>query len=318
MSEGIDFSWARPGGAAIKAAGKTFVMRYLYPDGQGGKGLDASEVADYRSHGLLIGTVFESSGGRMLGGYAAGVADAHTAAGQLAALGMAGTVVYFADDFDATVAQYGVLGQYLDGAASVLGKNRTGLYAGFGPIDALCGGAHAAYGWQTYAWSGNHVSSKANVYQYKNGQTLNGGSVDLCRNLKADFGAFGGTALAGDTSSLITGTTPTIGRKDMQYAVVDGTLKVASGEFSWIEFGPGDVAEAAEASNLYGWGANTITMTADQWRIEKIQISKRIAALKVALGTTSTTSGVSAADIAAAVKVGSDAVIAKIPTKLAL
>ena len=36
--EGIDFSWARPGGPAINAAGKKFVMRYVYPDGPTVKG----------------------------------------------------------------------------------------------------------------------------------------------------------------------------------------------------------------------------------------------------------------------------------------
>lgn len=196
MAEGIDFSWARPGGAAIAAAGKTFVMRYLYPDGHGGKGLDPDEIADYRTNGLLIGVVYESSALRALNGYNAGVADATTSVGQLAALGMSGNVVYFAVDFDATPDQYETIGQYLDGAASVLGKNKIGLYAGAGPIDALCGGARADYGWQTYAWSRGRVSANTNVYQYLNGQTLNGGGVDLCRNLKDDFGAFGGTATA--------------------------------------------------------------------------------------------------------------------------
>lgn len=196
MSEGIDYSWARPGAEAIRNAGKTFIMRYLYPDEQGGKGLDLSEVQDARANGLLIGTVYESSGSRALDGYAAGQADAHTSAGQLSALGMDGNVVYFAVDFDATPDQYETIGQYLDGAASVLGKNKVGLYAGVGPIDALCGGARADYGWQTYAWSGGRVSGNANVYQYLNGQTLNGGGVDLCRNLKDDFGAFGGTVPA--------------------------------------------------------------------------------------------------------------------------
>ncbi len=202
MSEGIDFSWARPGGAAIQAAGKTFVMRYLYPDGPGGKGLDLSEVQDYRAHGLAVGVVFESSGGRSLSGFAAGASDAQIAVGQLVSLGMAGTPVYFAVDFDATPAQYTAIASYLDGAASVLGKNKTGLYAGLGPIDALVG-VHCAYGWQTYAWSGGRVSSKAHVYQYKNGQTLNGSSVDYCRSLKPDFGAYG-TSLAEETGTPIT------------------------------------------------------------------------------------------------------------------
>jgi len=203
MAEGVDFSWARPGGAAIKAAGKTFVMRYLYPDGQGGKGLDLSEVQDYRAHGLAIGVVWESSKNRALDGFAAGAQDARTSVAQLAALGMSGTPVFFAVDWDATSAQYAAIGSYLDGATSVLGKNKTGLYAGFGPIDALVG-VHCAYGWQTYAWSGGRVSSKAHVYQYRNGQVLNGGSVDFCRSLAVDFGAYGSTSLAGETGTPIT------------------------------------------------------------------------------------------------------------------
>lgn len=192
MSEGIDFSWARPGGAAIAAAGKKFVMRYLYPDGQGGKGLDASEVADYRNHSLLIGVVYESSANRALAGFAAGAADARTSVAQLAALGMSGTVVYFGVDFDVT-SQMATVKDYLSGAASVLGKTRTGVYGEFDVIEQ-CVGVVCDYGWQTYAWSRGKVSAKANVYQYLNGQTINGGAVDLCRNLKNDFGAFGGTA----------------------------------------------------------------------------------------------------------------------------
>ena len=59
-TEGIDYSWARPGGAAIKAAGKAFAVRYLYPDGQGGKGLDASELADLQANGIEVPVVYES------------------------------------------------------------------------------------------------------------------------------------------------------------------------------------------------------------------------------------------------------------------
>ena len=46
MREGLDYSWHRLSAAAIKQAGRDFVVRYLFDDGQGGKGLDASEVAE--------------------------------------------------------------------------------------------------------------------------------------------------------------------------------------------------------------------------------------------------------------------------------
>lgn len=194
MSEGIDSSWARPGGAAVAAAGKKFIMRYVYPDGEGGKGLDADEVADYRANGLLIGLVYESSALRSLGGHAAGVADAQVVVGQLAALGMTGTPVHFGVDFDVTN-QEQTINEYIGGAASVLGYDSTGVYGEYSVIEA-CTGVVCRYGWQTYAWSAGQVSSKANVYQYLNGQSLNGSSVDFCRNLTAEFGAFGGTAPA--------------------------------------------------------------------------------------------------------------------------
>jgi len=37
----------------------------------------------------------------------------------------------------------------------------------------------AQHFWQTYAWSGGKRSAKANIYQYKNGQTIAGHPVDL-------------------------------------------------------------------------------------------------------------------------------------------
>ena len=53
MGKVADFSWARPGGANLKAKGYTGVMRYLSHDT--GKTLDASELADYRANGLAVG-----------------------------------------------------------------------------------------------------------------------------------------------------------------------------------------------------------------------------------------------------------------------
>lgn len=187
MDEGVDLSWSRPGGSALKSAGKKFVMRYAWPGG--GKGLTLSELSDYRNHNLAVGIVYESTSGRALAGYAAGVNDAKVAQGQLAALRLPATLpLYFAVDFDATPAQQPAVDAYLNGAASVIGRARTGVYGSYFVCARCRANGTATWLWQTYAWSGGRVLSGIHVYQYKNGQTINGGSVDFCRSYQPEFG----------------------------------------------------------------------------------------------------------------------------------
>lgn len=194
--EGVDFSWARPGGAALVAAGKRFVIRYVpyrLADGRWtGKGLTRAEVKDYRAHGLDIALVFESTAGRAKDGQAAGVNDAKVSQAAIASfadLGMPQDLpVYFAVDFDTTSAHWPAIDAYMDGAASVLGRARVGVYGEKSLIDHLRGNGKAAWYWQTYAWSGGLTATGIHVKQYLNGQTINGGAVDLCRAYQADFG----------------------------------------------------------------------------------------------------------------------------------
>jgi len=185
MTEGVDYSWSRPGGAALAAAGKCFAGRYLYPGG--GKGLTAGEVNDLHAHGILVFTIFESSAMRALDGFAAGAADARTAQGQLAACGLpADQVVYFGVDFDATDAQLAAIDDYLHGAGSVHGQELVGVYGSYRVTTHCRASGSAPHGFQTYAWSWlnhvNQIDDGADFYQYNNGQTLNG-SVDLVRSL---------------------------------------------------------------------------------------------------------------------------------------
>lgn len=193
MAEGIDFSWARPGGASIKAAGKEFVVRYLYPGG--GKGCTRAELDDYTAHGLALAFVYEETGQELNGGFASGLRVAHAAEVQRMALGLPPTTpIYFAVDFNAAGQALANCVAAIDGAVSVLGHDRVGGYGGIAFIDAIAG--HCKYGWQTYAWSAGRVSSNAQLYQYSNGHTINGGGVDFCRNLAADFGAINGATLS--------------------------------------------------------------------------------------------------------------------------
>lgn len=192
--EGVDYSWARPGGAVLKAAGKHFAVRYLYPDGQGGKGLDASELTNLVNNGVEVPVVYESYAARAKEGRAAGQADAKTAQQCLEALGMpTGMPVYFAVDYDAPESDQGVIDEYLRGCADVIGKDRVGVYAGYWVVKRCKENGTATWLWQTYAWSGGNVHPDIHLYQYRNGQDLNG-AVDFNRALKENYGqpsAFG-------------------------------------------------------------------------------------------------------------------------------
>lgn len=187
--EGVDYAWARPNLDQLWAANIRFVCRYLayLPNG---KVLQTAERSALHRKGFLILLNWEQAAGDMLKGYNTGVSHAREALRQANALGAPGTLpIYFSCDTDTS--NFSAVGAYLDGAASVIGRSRVGLYGSFKIIEALCP-TKAPWGWQTYAWSGGKVSGKAHFIQYKNGVTLGGavGGVDRDRSLKDNFGAW--------------------------------------------------------------------------------------------------------------------------------
>lgn len=206
VAEGVDYSWARPGGAALRQAGKSFAWRYLYADGQGGKGLDASEVSDLHNTGIELVVGYESYAQRSLDGKQAGIDDAHAALAQLAALGLPNMPIYLATDFDVPDyapnsddprAKLGAIGDYYEGAQSVLGDN-TGGYGGYYLIKRLFDAGLIKWGFQAYAWSGGQWDPRAQLQQYLNGQNING-AVDLTRAMVENYGQaskFGGSVPA--------------------------------------------------------------------------------------------------------------------------
>ena len=202
MTEGVDYSFARPGGAALRASGKSFAVRYVPYQGDQGKGLKADELADLQANGIAVGLVFESTAGRMLDGYGAGVTDATVSLASAALLGFPkDRPIYFACDTDTTADQLASVRNYLDGAASVLGRARIGVYGEYDVIDHCLGTGAATWFWQTYAWSGGRLHPMAHLYQYQNDQAINGAAVDFDRALVADFGQWGGEVL--DTTDAI-------------------------------------------------------------------------------------------------------------------
>jgi LysM repeat protein len=186
--EGVDYSWARPGGAALKAAGKEFAVRYIPYPGHGGKGLNAAELADLRANGVAVALVFESYAGRALEGRGAGKQDAEESQRQVEALGMPKDLpIYFAVDFDAAENQQAAIDDYLRGAADAIGVGRVGVYGGYYVVKRCHENSTATYLWQTYAWSGGQVLDGIHLFQYLNGQNLNG-AVDFCKALQDNYG----------------------------------------------------------------------------------------------------------------------------------
>ncbi|QXJ20645.1 DUF1906 domain-containing protein [Actinomadura graeca] len=185
---GVDYAWGRPGVAALKSAGAKFVCRYLSHDTTG-KNLTRDEADELSGAGLWLVVVWESTASRALDGRAAGEADARDAAAQAEALGMPeDRPIYFAVDFDATSGQQPAINAYLDGAASVIGRGRVGLYGGHGPVKRAFDAKKITYGWQTYAWSDGKWDARAQLQQYSNDHDINGVSTDYDRAVKSDYG----------------------------------------------------------------------------------------------------------------------------------
>lgn len=191
MSKGIDYAFSpHPSIAALKSAGVTFVCRYISsfaPNDSNGKNLSAAEARALHAAGIALVVVVEEGASRMLAGHSAGVSDAQHADAVVKAVGLAGIPVYFACDFDAAEGQQPAINAYLDGAASIIGKQRTGVYGGYYVVKRALDGKHAAYAWQTRAWSGGQWDTRA---QLRQGATvsLGGASVDADVSMTADYG----------------------------------------------------------------------------------------------------------------------------------
>jgi hypothetical protein len=196
MSKGLDYAGGRPSAAAIKAAGFDFVVRYLTPGGPGlpGKLLLPTEADDLRANGVDIAGNVELYANRMAEGFGSGVADATTGYNQHRACGgPANRPIYFSADWDVQPGQLPSVFEYLRGAAGVIGANNVGIYGGFRVVQAALAGGHAAWGWQTGAWSQGLECPTRHIHQDINQVTVDGVTCDTNYNLTEDFGQWGFT-----------------------------------------------------------------------------------------------------------------------------
>jgi hypothetical protein len=193
MARGIDYSFnPHPSAAAIKAANIRFVGRYVSSNptnDHNGKNLIPSEKNALHAAGLKIILFAEEGAARMLGGHGAGVADAEHFNAVVKSLGMAGAVMFACADFDATPANQTPINAYLDGAASVLGHKRVGIYGSYYVVKRTLDAGKAKYACQTIAWSGGQWEPRAELQQYLQIR-VGGVSVDLERSFNVDYGAW--------------------------------------------------------------------------------------------------------------------------------
>ncbi|WP_051179429.1 DUF1906 domain-containing protein [Nocardia concava] len=191
MRFGLDYAAGRPAPSAIKAAGYDFVVRYLSDGGPTlpGKLLTPAEADDLRAQGISIVSNWETTAARMLDGYGAGVTDARAALARvLRCGGRADRPIYFSADFDATPQQQVPINEYLDGAASVIGRANVGIYGGFWPVSRALDTGTASWAWQTVAWSGGNIDPRISIYQTGEQVVVDGVECDVNQTDRADFG----------------------------------------------------------------------------------------------------------------------------------
>jgi len=253
MAEGVDYSFARPTPSGLKAAGKRFAVRYVGTP-TSGKSLDLTEARALRAAGVDVVAVYQTTANFMLS--ADGAVAARRAHDHAVACGMpASRPIYIALDTDPgglNSAEWAAVERFCNQAASVLGRNRVGVYAGYAGIERLCPN-FARWGWQTYAWSAGRLSTKAQLYQYRNGVALAGGTVDLCRSLASDYGQWGVSAPEEEDQM-----TPE--QMTELKAHIDGRISRA---FAWLTTGAGN-AWVNPANAESGWSfaddAGTVTL----------------------------------------------------------
>ena len=198
---GVDYVGGPPGAAALKAAGVTFVCRYVSTPGNP-KNMSRAEVEQLSAAGIDIVTNYESTAGAMKGGSSAGVAAAKSALAQAKACGMPdGRPIYFSADLEEFNKPdvYRHAADFCRGAASVLGIENVGVYGSFWVCKRALDDGVAKWAWQTTAWSSDkhhHTmwEPRAQIRQNWDGahvvgqRNINKVTCDVDTALTTDFG----------------------------------------------------------------------------------------------------------------------------------
>lgn len=180
-ARGADFAWDKPSAQQLLNYGAKYAMVYISPTKNSGKHASPAQVATYRSNGIQIGLIYETTASRALGGCDAGVTDGQRVNAALDRFGLPrSTVVYSgAIDFDVQPRQLGTIQRYLDCQSDLRGgRERVGVYGSYRAIENAASWGYT-YNWQTYAWSGGKWSNSADLRQVHNGWRIDGLDTDM-------------------------------------------------------------------------------------------------------------------------------------------
>lgn len=189
MAQVLDYSSRPPSGAAVRSAGYLGVVRYAGTPGRA-KNITRAEFEDMDMSGVGVALVYENQAGDALNGFGAGQASARAILADATNIGFPSSrPLYFACDRDiVTEQQFTAVMSYLDGAASVLGAQRVGVYGEHDVVKRALEGGHARYGWQTVAWSGGKHYEGAHLYQLAGYVYPGGVQCDASNVLRPDWG----------------------------------------------------------------------------------------------------------------------------------
>jgi hypothetical protein len=142
------------------------------------------------------------------------------------------------------------------------------VYGEYDVIAHLAGNGRAAWFWQTYAWSAGRWHTANHIEQYRNGVTLGGGTVDLDRALKTDYGQWGvDMALTDDDV-----------RKIWSWRVRNETTLTAAQAQAWVTLDTTvELAEQIKAA-VAELAARPATLTAEQIAALAAQITPAVLA----------------------------------------
>lgn len=203
----VDYSTFRPSMQMLEAAGVTAVGRYIGWDCEPGfacirKNLTLAERDELLAAGIEIWLSFEYAADAALNGQPQGLKDGQLANRQLSNLSMAGMDVYYAVDFNipdyapsipdnGTVenarAKLGPVAFYFDGIHEAKPNHQVSGYGGYWAIRRLLDAKLITRGWQTLAWSGVNVESRAALVQLIQ-SVFGAADVDVHKAVTADFG----------------------------------------------------------------------------------------------------------------------------------
>lgn len=203
----IDFSAGVPSAKEVKSKGFKGAMRYISPARDAwmkGKPLRKEELDDYKANDMQVGFIWQNMKNDWTAGYVGGVADARAAQKKMEELGHPDAVIYCAIDNNLAQTSKDALGvwnktaaEYVKGFQSVIGKERTGVYANYFVISWAIEDKLGTYYWQ-HNWTNTNsqtgqlerrVHPEAHIHQYEidiNGVLPFG--IDRNRVLKPYFG----------------------------------------------------------------------------------------------------------------------------------